>query len=145
MFHRPSYTSGNIRTERSVWEKMSPDLKVTADFPLWACEHWGGPPPWEHALSGEDFSVLREPFLMCPGALESTWFEEDAKSKFIENFFFRPYFLFTLGQRRVLLKPHYGKIKKDAREKIENHFSVIGGFRLSETLWNRSQSILLKL
>ena len=104
---------------------MSPDLKVDADFPLGPCEIFGTPPEsmwcWTKSSEGS-----REPFLMCPVALKSRWFEMSAKKKcFFKTFFFRDIF-FTWRFFRPCLN-HIRKVKvfpKNLKNRKVNFFSM---------------------
>ena len=69
---------------------VSPDLKVGADFQRRAGEILGDPPSESMWFCTESSEGSREPFLMCPDALKSTWFDLSAHSFFFsKHFFFR--------------------------------------------------------
>ena len=85
-----------------------------------------GTPPesmWFWTKSSEG---SREPFLMCPGALKSTWFDLSAKKKiFFETLFFRAIF-FTWRFFRPCLN-HIRKVKvfpKNLKNRKVNFFSM---------------------
>ena len=102
---------------------MSPDLKVGADFQRRTGEILGDPPEsmwfWTESSEGS-----REPFLMCPDALKSTWFDLSAK-KNLKHFFFRDIF-FTWRFFRPCLN-HIRKVKvfpKNLKNRKVNFFSM---------------------
>ena len=101
---------------------MSHDLKVGTFF--WG--NFGGPPPESMWFWTESSEGSREPFLMCPDALKSTWFDLSAKKNiFLKHFFFRDIF-FTWRFFRPCLN-HIRKVKvfpKNLKNRKVNFFSM---------------------
>ena len=127
---------------------VSPDLKVDDDFQLGPCEISGTPPEsmwcWTKSSEGS-----REPFVMCPGALKSRWFDlSEKKRSFSKKFFFRDIF-FTWRFLRpcfaVFFKRHPNTIS------TKNHdfrvFPSFGGlitfFWTTTSVWKPQKSNLL--